>query len=262
MSQQTSQLFVLGAIYMALFVIEHIAPYFQNRSAHFRHSLHNLTIAAVNTVVGAVFFIFALSQVYTWSYENKIGFLYLLDLEPVWTLILAFVLIDLWQYIWHRLNHVIPFFWRFHQVHHADKELDASSGVRFHTGEIILSDTFRLAVIPIIGIQLEQLLIYNAVLLPVVLFHHSNIKLNETIDRWLRLLIVTPHMHRLHHSDIKIETDSNYGNVFSFWDRLFNSYTMRSIKTNFRLGLGDKFSTEQWNNVAGMLKIPFRQRSS
>lgn len=145
-------------------------------------------------------------------------------------------------------------------MHHADKELDASSGVRFHTGEIILSDTFRLAVIPIIGVQLEQLLIYNAVLLPVVLFHHSNIKLNETLDQWLRLFIVTPHILRLHHSDIKTETDSNYGSVFSIWDRLFSSYTMRPIKTDFRFGLGDRFSTNQWNNTVGMLKIPFMRR--
>ena len=110
---------------------------------------------------------------------------------------IAFILIDLWQYIWHRLNHVIPILWRFHQVHHADKELDASSGIRFHFIEIILSDMFRLAVIPILGLQLEQILFYHAVLIPIVLFHHSNIKLNERADQLLRLLIVAPHVHMI-----------------------------------------------------------------
>lgn len=152
---------------------------------------------------------------------------------------------------------MVPLLWRFHQVHHADKELDASSGIRFHPIEIMLSDSFRLAVIPLIGIQLEQLLIYNIVLIPIVLFHHSNIKLNEVIDRYLRMLIVTPHMHRLHHSDIRKETDSNYASVFSFWDRIFNSYTMRSIENDFRLGLGDKFTNQQWRSIPGILKIPF-----
>lgn len=257
MSQQTTHIIILAGIYVILFAIEHIAPYFQNRPSHTKHSLNNLAIAAFNSLIGVAFFAFALSHVYTWSLTHEVGLLYQLDLSPAWSLLLAFVLIDLWQYAWHRLNHVVPLLWRFHQVHHADKELDASSGIRFHPIEIILSDSFRLAVIPLIGIQLEQLLIYNIVLIPIVLFHHSNIKLNEVIDRYLRMLIVTPHMHRLHHSDLKKETDSNYASVFSFWDRIFNSYTMRSIENDFRLGLGDKFTTQQWKSIPGMLKIPF-----
>ena len=257
MSQHAIQIAYLGGIYVTLFIIEHYAPYFKNRASHTLHSFRNLSLALINTIVGAGFFVFALAHVYAWSKENEIGLLYQLNLSSITSLVVAFFLIDLWQYIWHRMNHVIPFLWRFHQVHHADKELDASSGFRFHTGEIILSDSFRLAVIPLLGIQLEQLVVYTAVLLPVVLFHHSNIRLPNYIDRWLRVIIVTPHMHRLHHSEVRSETDSNYGNVFSFWDRLFNSFSMRPIETEFQLGLGDRFTKNQWGTISGMLRIPF-----
>jgi sterol desaturase/sphingolipid hydroxylase (fatty acid hydroxylase superfamily) len=144
-------------------------------------------------------------------------------------------------------------------VHHADKEMDASTGVRFHPIEIILSSMVRMAIIPLLGIQAGQLLMYELVLLPIILFHHSNIRLSETVDRILRLVIVTPHMHRLHHSDIKSETNSNYASVFSFWDKLFNSYTMRSIETGFQLGLGKQFSLIEWNTFKGFMKIPFQK---
>lgn len=244
-------------IYMTLFTIEHYAPYFSNRQNHIKHSGHNLALAVLNYLVSAALFFTILSQVFIWINENNVGLLYQFNLNTTWNYILAFILLDFWQYVWHRLNHVIPFLWWFHQVHHADKELDASSGVRFHTFEIVFSQITRIAIAPILGIQLEQLLLYELVLLPIILFHHSNIRLNETADLNLRLLIVTPHMHRLHHSDIKEETDSNYASVFSIWDRIFNSYTMRSIEENFRLGLGKKFTEDQWGKFSGMLKIPF-----
>lgn len=257
MTDETTKLFALSILYLALFVIEHYLPYFKNRQQHLQHAIKNICLAVLSKALAVFFFVLILGQIFAWAKQQGIGLLPLLDLPPVWNYVLAFILIDLWQYLWHRLNHTFAFLWRFHQVHHTDKEMDASTGIRFHPIEILYSDIARLAVIPIVGIQIEHLLIYELVLLPIVLFHHSNIRFSESLDRWLRIFIVTPHIHRLHHSDIKAETDSNYASVFSVWDRLFNSYSMREIINHFNLGLGNQFSNSQWNQLTGMLKLPF-----
>lgn len=260
MPEETLKLILLGTLYLLLFITEHYAPFFKDRQQHIQHSARNLTLVAVNVLISTVIYIIILKQIGDWTFQNKIGLLNFITLPTVYLFLLTFILIDLWQYIWHRLNHQATFLWKFHQVHHADKEMDASTGLRFHPIEIIYSNIARLAVIPIIGIQLDHLLVYEAILLPVILFHHSNINLSEHIDRWLRIITVTPHMHRLHHSDIKSETDSNYASVFSVWDRLFSSYTMRPIEHAITLGLSDKFTVEQWNRLSGILKIPFLKK--
>ena len=105
--------------------------------------------------------------------------------------------------------------------------------------------------------QLEYLLVYEIILLPIILFHHSNINLCEKIDKALRIITVAPHMHRLHHSDISQEADSNYSCIFSIWDRIFHSFTVRPIENNFNVGLGKKFTDSQWNSYTGMMFIPF-----
>lgn len=259
MPGNSTELIFLAVVYLIFFAVEHIAPHFKNRKQHLQHSARNLLLAGINYIIAFGIFILLLSQVFAWTANNNFGLLNQLNLNWFASYLLAFVLIDLWQYIWHRLNHQLVFLWRFHQVHHADKEMDASTGVRFHPIEIILSSMARVAIIPLLGIQAGQLLMYELVLLPIILFHHSNIRLNETVDRILRQVIVTPHMHRLHHSDIKSETNSNYASIFSFWDKVFNSYTMRSIETGFRLGLGKQFSPIEWNTFKGFMKIPFQK---
>ncbi len=261
MPDQFTKLTIIGILYLMLFVIEQFAPYFKNRQQHVQHSIRNIALATFNSAVSIIIYILLLKHVCDWTLENNIGLLNALNLSGVYTFFIAIILIDCWQYFWHRFNHVVPLLWRFHQVHHADKDMDASTGIRFHTVEIIYSNMARLIIIPILGLQLDHLLLYELLVLPVILFHQSNININETTDKLLRTIIVTPHMHRLHHSDIRTETDSNYASIFSMWDRLFNSYTMRSIEHDFRLGLGETFSEREWNRLLGILKIPFTKVS-
>ena len=170
----------------------------------------------------------------------------------------SFILFDLWQYLWHRLNHKIPLLWRFHAVHHADRELSASSGLRFHTGEIVLSSLARLAILPLIGMTVPQLILYEAILIPVILFHHSNLRIPDTIDRRLRRMIVTPRMHWVHHSEFQPETDSNFSSVFSIWDRIFGSFRLVSDPHNLNLGLGP-MKRREWATLQGMVAMPFRK---
>ena len=256
-TEENTKLLMLAAVYLALFTIEHIAPHFKDRQPHLPHSLRNLTLAGINALISTLFFVFIIKHVCDWTWTNQYGVLNQVNLPTIYSFLLAIVLIDLWQYVWHRLNHEINFLWKFHLVHHTDKDMDASTGLRFHPIEIIYSNFIRISIIPLIGIQIDHLLLYEVVLLPIILFHHSNIRLNEKIDKALRIAIVTPHMHRLHHSDIQSETDSNYASIFSFWDRLFKSYTMRSIDKAFKLGLGEQYVERQWNRLLGMLTIPF-----
>lgn len=256
--QEHIKLAILGFVYLTLFTLEIYLPYFRNRRHHFGHSIRNLALAIINATLTTIFLLFIIKQVFTWTSSHNLGLLYLVDMPVILTFLIAILLIDCWQYIWHRANHVIPILWRFHQVHHSDKEMDASTALRFHPIEIIYSNTARIAIIPLLGIQLDHLIAYEIILLPVILFHHSNINLHEKFDKLLRIILVTPHMHRLHHSDISNETDSNYSSIFSMWDRLFSSYTMRSLENNFNLGLGEKFKNKEWNRLAGMLAIPFK----
>ncbi len=262
LNEENIKLLIIAAVYLILFTTEHYAPYFKNRHLHLPHSLRNLTLATINALISTIFFIAILKHILTWSGNNQVGLLNQLNLPGIYSLLLALLLIDLWQYIWHRLNHQISWLWKFHQVHHADKDMDASTGLRFHPVEIIYSNLIRISIIPLIGFQLDHLLLYNILLLPITLFHHSNIKLNERIDKILRIITVTPHMHRLHHSDIQSETDSNYASVFSIWDRLFKSYTMRPIEQAFNLGLSSSYSDRQWNRIYGMLALPFANKTS
>ena len=139
-------------------------------------------------------------------------------------------------------------------MHHTDDAVDTTTALRFHLGEMILSSITRLAVIPLLGIQLPHLVVYELILQPVILFHHSNIALPERLDRWMRLFVVSPNMHRVHHSDIPLETNSNYASIFSVWDRIWGSYGKRENRT-IHYGLKE-FRDPVWQTLKGMLIQP------
>jgi sterol desaturase/sphingolipid hydroxylase (fatty acid hydroxylase superfamily) len=138
-------------------------------------------------------------------------------------LLIDIILLDCWLYWWHRANHEIPFLWRFHRAHHLDQQLDATSAVRFHPGEVILSALARVIVILALDIPLTSVLVYEVIILLAASFHHSNIRIPSKMEQWLARLIITPGIHWVHHHAVRADTDSNYGTLFSFWDRLFGS---------------------------------------
>ena len=176
---------------------------------------------------------------------------------PVWAQwLIILLLFDLWQYTWHRINHRVRFLWRFHSVHHVDADMDASTAVRFHPVEIMLSFLARTVVMSLLGMSVGQMLLYESILLPVILFHHSNIKIPERSDRALRWLIVTPYMHWVHHSERQPETDSNYSSLLSVWDRIFRSFRLRPDPERIVLGL-DSYPEVNWRSIRGSLMMPF-----
>ena len=255
-----TQSVVTALIFLGLLSAELLLPFYsqfsKNLFSKLRHDFINLLLGAFNAVVLAVVFGAAFVGLEIWADSLSFGLLRVTTLPDWLEFSLSFLLLDCWMYVWHRLNHEVPFFWRFHRVHHSERELDASSGVRFHLGEVVLSALARMIVIPLLGISLFQLAIYEAVFLPLVLFHHSNVKLSKRIESLVLKLVVSPNMHRVHHSRLVKETNSNYGSVLPYWDRIFGTYRFHEDPEKIKIGL-DEFLDDKCHTLLGLAKTPF-----
>ncbi len=236
--------------------LEGLWPLFEGRRNRLKHALPNLGVGILNGLLIVLVFSSITVHVMSWTVESSFGLLNQIHGTAAAKSLLAFLLFDFWMYGWHMANHKVPFLWRFHRMHHSDLELDSTSALRFHPGEIIFSSLLRLAIIPLIGINFTQLLIYEICLQPVILFHHSNVALPEKIDRIFRAVIVTPNMHRVHHSQIQAETDSNYSSIFSFWDRIGRTFRKREDPRALVYGL-PYFQETRWQTLSGLIKTPF-----
>ena len=222
------------------------------------HVVRNLIIGAVNSLIIALLFVAAWVATSIWAEENGVGLLNVLSSlgMPAWAhTVGAILLLDLWTYVWHRLNHVIPFLWRFHRVHHSDTKMDVSTAGRFHVGEIIMSSALRIPLIALIGAYAWELLLYETIMFAVVQFHHANVAVPPRLDRALRFMIVTPAMHKVHHSRLQPETDSNYSALFSFWDRLARSFRLREDPHTIDIGL-DEFDSPDYETLRSLIKMP------
>jgi sterol desaturase/sphingolipid hydroxylase (fatty acid hydroxylase superfamily) len=230
-------------------------PFFGHRKCRWRHAGHNLAVAVINTVTLAVLFGSVTLMVATWTEQNEFGLLNHLGFAGPVRFVLALVLLDGWMYVWHRANHAIPLLWRFHRMHHSDQHMDVTTATRFHLGEQVASSLLRLGLIPLLGFEVWILAVYDGLLIGIIMFHHADISIGRW-DRWLRLLIVTPFMHKVHHSDWRPETDSNYSSVLSIWDRIAGTLRMRSEPKTIVFGL-EEFTDPSWQTWWGMWKTPF-----
>ncbi len=184
----------------------------------------NLSVVALNTL--ALRLIFPLAAVGAALIAAEQGWgLFNLFAVPMWlAVIVSVVLLDMAIYFQHRLFHAVPWLWRLHRMHHTDLEFDVTTGLRFHPVEILLSMCIKFAAVILLGAPAVAVLIFEVLLNATSMFNHGNIRLPVRLDRWLRLLVVTPDMHRVHHSIIRRETDSNFGFSLPWWDRLFRTY--------------------------------------
>ena len=171
----------------------------------------------------------------------------------IFNFLFQLIIVDIFLYWWHRLNHQIPFLWRFHHVHHLDETLDISSGVRFHFGEVILSALVRSIIIITFNISLINLLLIEAIILLSSIFHHSNINLPAKLEKVLSNLIVTPSIHWVHHHKRQSETDANYSTIFSWWDKIFNSKS--NFERKIKMPIGVEGDREQ--NLLQLILRPF-----
>jgi sterol desaturase/sphingolipid hydroxylase (fatty acid hydroxylase superfamily)/rhodanese-related sulfurtransferase len=251
------------ALLVMFLVWESFAPmndWFKGRGqARLEHGFRNIVVGLLNTIVVAVLFVQAWLWASNWAHDHRFGLLNWISL-PTWSRFPAALLIlDGWMYAWHRLNHGIPFLWRFHRVHHAERFLDVTSATRFHLGEISLSALIRIPLIFAFGIRFSDIVIYESLLFAVVQFHHANIRLPVAVENVLSKIIVTPNIHRVHHSRWQPETDSNFSSLLSFWDRTFGTKRVCADLQKIELGL-DEFGPEH-DNLAGIMEAPLRETS-
>jgi len=260
MTQYLPKLLLL-LVFVGLLAWETVRPCkafeYRKKRARLWHGATNLSVGLISTVISYVLLLPAWRLVAQWSGMQGWGLLHWLPTSLAGGALAAVVLLDLWTYWWHRMNHRIPFLWRFHRVHHTDLWMDATTAKRFHPGEMLFSSMLRLPVILLLGAELWHVVLYDTVMLAVVLFHHSNIAVPAGSERLLRLIIPTPVMHKIHHSRMQSETDSNYTALFSIWDRLFGSLRLRPDWETISFGLKG-YDDPDSQSVAGLIKTPFR----
>ena len=220
---------------------------------------HNIGLLVLNSLVLRVLFPAAAvgiaysTAVSGWGLFNRVDLPYWLEV------LVAVLLLDLAIYLQHMLMNRVPLLWRLHRVHHADLDIDMTTGSRFHTLEIVVSMLIKWAVIFLFGPALLAVLIFETLLNGMAVFNHANIRLPGTIDRLLRLLLITPDVHRVHHSILRHETNSNYGFNLSIWDRVFGTYIDQPQKGHsaMTIGIPEFRDPEQVDRLPGMLTLPF-----
>jgi len=170
----------------------------------------------------------------------------------------AVILLDLVIYGQHILFHSVPALWRLHMVHHADRDIDVTTGLRFHPLEIILSMLIKIVVVALLGAPVLAVIIFEIVLNGMAMFNHANVHLPAKLDQLLRLLVITPDVHRIHHSVITVETNSNYGFNLSLWDRLFGTYRARPARGHAGMTIGlEHLQAAPTHQLGYMLRLPF-----
>ncbi len=219
----------------------------------------NLALTGIDILVVRLVFGAAAVGAAQFAQENGWGLFNYLDWWSGLEIIAVIIILDLMIYIQHVVVHMIPFFWQFHVVHHSDLDLDVSSGLRFHPVEIFGSMLFKIGLVFALGPSPLAVVIFEAVLNGMAQFSHSNITLPEKLDRVLRYILVTPDMHRIHHSIEKNETNSNFGFNLSIWDRLLGTYIHDAKKEQPKIIIGvDQFRTSEEVTLKNLLLMPFK----
>jgi len=260
MSEGFIRLSIFVSVLVALGLVELLIPRREFGRYKLRRWITNLSIVGVDSIVLRLLFPILAVGVAEYMHTQGYGLFGLLD-WPFWLeLVISVILLDLAIYIQHVATHKIPALWLLHQVHHADTEVDVTTGTRFHPLEIVLSMLYKFVVIALIGPAALAVFLFEVLLNVFAMFSHANIKLSGTVDGTLRKVIVTPDMHRIHHSTLVRETDSNYGFNLSVWDRLFGTYTETPELGHDRMQIGlTSYQSKNPSRLIWSLMLPFRQ---
>jgi len=247
---------IVGGIFVLLFTVEKLFPLRESRTGLIARLVVNVSISTLAFVVAALVVRPSALSTLKWVSVQSLGLMHWLRL-PHWAeLMIGFLLLDLSFYYWHVLNHLIPWLWRFHNVHHIDPDLDVSTGFRFHFGEVLLSTVFRVVQVSLIGMSLMTFAVYEIVFQIETLFHHSNLRMPIRFERLLNKVIVTPRMHGIHHSQVRRETNSNYGVIFPWWDRIHRTLGLNIPQSQIEIGVPG-YSSAGDNHFCRALILPF-----
>lgn len=225
--------------------------------------LSNLALVVINTIAARIALPITAVAAAMFVESRQWGLLHLVD-WPMWVeVVLAVLVFDLAIYLQHVMFHAVPLLWRLHKVHHADMDIDVTTGLRFHTLEILLSAFIKLAVVAVLGPPAMAVVLFEVLLNATSMFNHSNISLPIWIDRIVRCVVVTPDMHRVHHSVIRRETNSNFGFNLPWWDFLLGTYLAQPSKGHDQMdiGLSEYRDQSQVERLPGMLLLPLTKEA-
>jgi sterol desaturase/sphingolipid hydroxylase (fatty acid hydroxylase superfamily) len=250
---------IVAGSFLLFLVLESAFPLRGVVENKLRRLARNLTLAGLGLATVTILQTPILLPVAMWAARHEVGLMGMAPF-PRWAAVLGTILLlDYTLWFWHWLNHKVPFLWRFHKVHHVDRDLDTSTGIRFHFGELGLSVVFRAFQIVAIGADPLGVGIYQMLLFASVVFHHSNSRLPVGVERWLVRVVVTPRMHGIHHSDYRNETNSNWSSLLSVWDYLHRTVRLDVPQASIVIGV-PAYRRPEEVTLGRVLALPFRER--
>jgi sterol desaturase/sphingolipid hydroxylase (fatty acid hydroxylase superfamily) len=249
----------LGAGLLALVALERLRPLRRWTERGPARLVRNAGVGAVSTAAVVLLQPLLLLPATAWAQAHGVGLLRAVSLPGWLETTAAVLLLDYTLWHWHRWNHRVGILWRFHLVHHVDRDLDASTALRFHFGEMALSVPYRAAQVALIGADAFAVELWTAALFVSVLFHHSNLRLPPRLDRALTRLLVTPRMHGIHHSEVRREMDSNFSSLLTLWDRLHRTLLLEVPSERVVIGVPG-YRDPRWLGLRALLLLPFRRQ--
>lgn len=251
------RLFIFLGLLGLLIGTEYLLPRRKRPVKRSKRWISNFNITLLNTFLAKFTLGAAPLAVSYYCVKHKLGLIQIFELTPLLGALATFILLDMLIYFQHRVFHFYPLLWRLHKVHHTDPDLDVTSGFRFHPVEILLSLVIKTAAVFVLGATPEGVLLFEICLSAGSLFNHSNIKIPQGIDRFLRLFIVTPDVHIIHHSTKVDETNSNFAFTISVWDRIFKTYRAQPEKGHDKIDIGlNDYPNPDALKLYKLLKIP------
>jgi sterol desaturase/sphingolipid hydroxylase (fatty acid hydroxylase superfamily) len=254
-------LILVGGITI-FWLIESTFPLFQMKYKKWNHAGINFFFTLTTIIVNFIL-AFILIKTAAWTTENQFGILNWLPKIPIWLYtITGLLLLDLiGAYLAHLVEHKVKFLWRFHIIHHTDTWIDTTSANRHHPGESVIRFIFTTLGVLVVGSPMWMVFLYQSLSVIASQFNHANISLPNKLDLFLSYFIVSPNMHKVHHHYVLPYTDSNYGNIFSIWDRLFGTFTSLP-KEELIYGVDTHMLPEENNKLKNLLNIPFQKSRS
>jgi sterol desaturase/sphingolipid hydroxylase (fatty acid hydroxylase superfamily) len=253
------QFVAIVGVLAALFLVEQALPLRMRKRRLLGRLIVNACVSGLALAAAALIVRPAAASTLRWTSERPFGAVHAVSLPPAAQFALAFLLLDLTFYWWHVANHRVPWLWRFHNVHHVDPDLDVSTAFRFHFGEVALSAAFRVIQVAAIGPSPLMFAAYELLFQANTMFHHSNVRLPIRLERLLNIVLVTPRMHGIHHSQVRGETTSNYSVVFPWWDRLHRTLGLDVRQEDIVIGV-PAYSSPEDNRLTNLLLMPFRRQ--
>lgn len=259
MSEPFIRFGAFAGVFLAMALWELWAPRRLQAIPRLRRWPGNLGLSLINTAALRVLFPAAAVGAAIFAEIHGVGLFQVINAPDAVAIFVSVMLLDLVIYLQHRLFHAVPLLWRLHRVHHADLEIDVTTGVRFHPVEIVLSMLIKIGAVTALGAPAVAVLVFEVLLNATTMFNHANIKLPQALDRIVRLVVVTPDMHRVHHSVHREETNSNFGFSLSWWDWVFRTYRAQPADGHDGMIIGvEKFRDPADLHLARMLLQPVR----